>query len=48
MTKEKLSITLNGKLLKWIKTQIENKRFASVSHAIEYCVNEVMQKEKAS
>ena len=29
------SVTIDSKLLEWVETQIEEKRFASLSHAVE-------------
>ena len=46
MTEKKTSVTLSDEILKWIDEQIKTKRFASRSHAVEYCVNEVMKKGK--
>jgi len=34
MTKQKITISLNDNLLEWIHEKIEEKEFASVSHAI--------------
>ena len=44
--KTKTSVTLSEEIIKWIDEQINTKRFASRSHAVEYCVNKVMKKEK--
>lgn len=38
--KKKISVAIDGELLEWIEKQIREKRFASVSHAVNYCVNE--------
>ena len=43
--KVKKTITIDKELLVWIEEQIKEKRFASFSHAIECCVNEVKKKE---
>jgi len=45
MPKERKTITIDGKILKWVETQIEDKRFASISHAIEYALNKLMKEE---
>lgn len=41
----KTSITLDEKIVKWIDEQIEKKRFASRSHAVEYCLYQFMLME---
>jgi Arc/MetJ-type ribon-helix-helix transcriptional regulator len=41
--KESISVTIDSVLLKWIDEQIEEHRFASRSHAIEYCVSSVKE-----
>ena len=43
MTKEKLSVTVDDSLLKWLDTQIKSKRFASRSHGIEYALNSLKE-----
>lgn len=44
--KIKTSVTLSREVVKWIDKQIVNKRFASRSHAVEYCIDKVMKGEK--
>lgn len=44
--KIKTSVTLSKELVKWIDEQIKTKRFASRSHAVEYCVDKIMKEEK--
>ena len=46
MPKRKLSITVDSELIKWIDEEIKKKRFSSRSHAFEFCVNHVKEKEK--
>ena len=44
--KRKTSVTLDDSVLKWISEQIEKRRFRSVSHAVEYAVYKLMEKER--
>lgn len=44
--KRKTSITLDEEVLDWIRKRIETRRFRSVSHAIEYAIFQLMEKEK--
>jgi len=46
MPEIKTSVTLSEEIVKWIDEQIKTKKFASRSHAIEYCVYQVMKKSK--
>jgi len=41
LPKEKISITVDEKLIKWIDSQIKKKKFASRSHAFEYAIAEL-------
>jgi Arc/MetJ-type ribon-helix-helix transcriptional regulator len=41
----KTSVTLSVPILNWIDEQIKKKKFASRSHAVEYCVYQEMKKE---
>jgi len=45
MPKKKTSITLDTELLEWIKEKIREKRFASITHAIEYALEQLKEKE---
>jgi Arc/MetJ-type ribon-helix-helix transcriptional regulator len=45
MTKKKTSISLNDGLLEWVQQKIEEKRFASVTHAIEYALEKLRKEE---
>jgi Arc/MetJ-type ribon-helix-helix transcriptional regulator len=40
------NVTIDDKILAWIEEQIEKKRFASVSHALEYAIQQLIEKEK--
>lgn len=46
MSKVRRSVTLSKETLEWIEQQIKRKRFSNVSHALEYTVFELMEKEK--
>jgi len=46
LAKKKTSVTLSEELLSWVGKEIEAKRFASVSHAVEYALEELRKKEK--
>jgi len=41
--KLKTSIALDEDYLKWIEKEIAKKRFASVSHAVEYALEQLKQ-----
>jgi hypothetical protein len=40
MPKKKIGISIDEKLYDWLKNQVdsEDRTFASISHAIEYCI----------
>ncbi len=40
-----MSISIDPDILKWIDEQVEEKRFASRSHAVEYCLHKMMIRE---
>jgi len=44
--KDSISVTIDTDLLEWVDEQIENHRFASRSHAIEYCINSVIENDE--
>ena len=46
MTKIRLQVTVREDLVKWIDEQVEKLRFASRSHAIEYALTQLKEKEK--
>ncbi len=41
MDKLKTSVSLSKEILKWVDEEIKKKRFASRSHAVEYCIHKV-------
>ena len=45
MGKKKTSISLDEELLEWISNKIEEKKFASVTHAIEYALEKLRKEE---
>jgi len=47
MNKMKLSITLDKETIEWLNSEIKTKRFASMSHAIDYALNELIIKDKS-
>jgi len=40
-------VSIDENILKWIEKQIEEKRFASISHAIEYALFKLIKEERA-
>lgn len=46
MTKIKTSVALDEDLLKWIDSQIEKKRFANRTHAIEYAIQQLIESDR--
>lgn len=46
MTRKKRTVTLPDDVLEWIEKQIEVRRFSSLSHALEYCVYQQIQRER--
>ena len=44
MTKEKVSVTIDDNLLKWLDSQIKKKKYASRSHGFEFALNELKEK----
>jgi Arc/MetJ-type ribon-helix-helix transcriptional regulator len=45
LTKKKTSVSLDYQLLSWVEKKINEKRFASVSHAVEYALEELKKRE---
>lgn len=41
--KLKTSVALDSELLKWVDSQIERKRFATRTHAIEYALQRLKE-----
>lgn len=46
MTKIKTSIALDETLLNWVDKEIEKKRFANRTHAIEYALQQLKEPSK--
>jgi len=46
MVKKRLQVTVREDIVRWIDQQIETLKFASRSHAIEYALLQLMEKEK--
>ena len=46
MGKRKTSVSLDEELIKWVEQKIAEKKFASVSHAVEYALEQLRKKEK--
>jgi len=45
LIKKKTSVSLDDDLLKWIRNKIKEKKFASVSHAVEYALEKLRREE---
>ena len=48
MPKARRTITLDRKILEWAEKEIEEKRFASLSHAVEYALTKLMKGKNTS
>jgi Arc/MetJ-type ribon-helix-helix transcriptional regulator len=46
MPKQKVTITVEKRLLEWIDKEVEKFRFRNRSHAFEYALAKLMEKEK--
>jgi len=46
MPKDKVTITVERKILVWIDTQIQSFRFRNRSHAFEFAAAQLMKEEK--
>ena len=44
--RKRVTITLEGKILKWLNKKIEEKVFHNYQHAIEYCLLQVYSEEE--
>jgi len=44
MKKVKVSVSIDEDLINWIQGEVEKKRFASISHAVNYALNELKKK----
>jgi len=38
------NVTIDDELIKWVETQIKKKRFASLSHALEFALTKLKEK----
>lgn len=47
MPKQKVTITVEKSLLDWIDKQVASYRFRNTSHAFEYAVAQLIEKEKS-
>ena len=45
LAKKKTSISLDEDLLEWVNEKIREKRFASVTHAVEYALEKIRKEE---
>ena len=45
MAKKQVTVNLDDELLGWIEKKITEKKFATRSHGIEYCINDAMISE---
>ena len=45
--KERITITLDRELLKWLDSKIEEKIFANRSHGFEFLIMEMSREEKS-
>ncbi|MDA7941357.1 MAG: hypothetical protein MPI95_01165 [Nitrosopumilus sp.] len=41
--KTKVTVSIDRQLFDWLKANVDEKRFAHVSHGVEYCVNAVKE-----
>ena len=48
MVKSAVCVTVDRKILRWISAKIEEKVFASRSHAFEYAVAQLMKNDRAN
>ncbi len=46
MTKERITITVDKKLLKWLDNKVEEKVFANRSHGLEFLLQQKVNWEK--
>lgn len=46
VTRKKRTVTLPDDVLEWVNKQIEVRRFSNLSHALEYCVYQQIQRKK--
>lgn len=43
LAKSKISITIDGDLIKWLDSQIKQKKFASRSHGFEFAITQLKE-----
>jgi Arc/MetJ-type ribon-helix-helix transcriptional regulator len=46
LAKKKTSVSLDDELLLWVEKKIKEKKFASVSHAVAYALEELKKREQ--
>ena len=46
MVKEKVSITIDDRLLDWIDNQVQTKKFANRSHGLEFAIQQLKNRTK--
>jgi len=46
MPKQKVTVTIEKRLLEWVDTEVEKFRFRNRSHALEYALAKLMESEK--
>lgn len=46
MAKMRLQVTVREDIVKWVDNEVKKLRFASRSHAIEYALQQLMEKKK--
>jgi Arc/MetJ-type ribon-helix-helix transcriptional regulator len=46
MPKVRIQVTIRDDIVKWMDKQVETRKYASRSHAIEYAVLQLIQDEK--
>jgi hypothetical protein len=42
----KKTVTLPKDVVEWLERQVEERRFANLSHGLEFCVYQMMKREK--
>ena len=47
MRKIRIQVTIRDDIVKWMDKQVETRKYASRSHAIEYAVLQLSQMDKA-
>jgi len=46
MKKRKVTITVDEEIIRWIEKEIAKKRFASISHAVEFALARLIEREE--